>query len=118
MTDTEINSNRIERLSIRLDKSNENINNLTNAVTENTAEMKELCRRIDGMHNTLYGNDGMSGLVDIGRFSKEKTEEHETLLRGKNKINGVVNDVQMFKRVATYLGGGGIVGAFLEIFKK
>jgi hypothetical protein len=118
MSDMEINSSRIDRLSVRLDKSNENINNLTHAVTENTAEMKELCRRIDGMHSTLYGNDGMSGLVHIGRFSKEKAEEHETLLRGKNKNNGLVHEVQMFKRVATYLGGGGIIGAFLEFFKK
>lgn len=118
MSDTEINSNRIDRLSTRLDKSNENVSNLTHAVTENTAEMKELCRRIDGMHNTLYGNDGMSGLVDIARFSREKAEEHETLLRGKNKNNGLVHEVQMFKRVATYLGGGGIIGAFLEFMKK
>jgi len=118
MSDTEINSNRIDRLSTRLDKSNENVNNLTHAVTENTAEMKGLCRRIDGIHNTLYGNDGMSGLVDMGRFSKEKAEEHETLLRGKNKNNGLVHEVQMFKRVATYLGGGGIIGAFLEFIKK
>ncbi len=118
MSDIEINSTRIDRLSARLDKSNENVNNLTHAVTENTAEMKELCRRIDGMHSTLYGNDGMSGLVDMGRFSKEKAEEHETLLRGKNKNNGLVHEVQMFKRVATYLGGGGLIGAFLEFFKK
>ena len=103
---------------MRLDKSNENLSNLTHAVTENTPEMKELCRRIDGMHNTIYGNDGMSGLVDIGRFSKEKVEEHETLLRGNNKNNGLVHEVQMFKRVATYLGGGGIIGAFLEFIKK
>ncbi len=118
MSDSETNSNRIDRVSIRLDKTNENINDLTHAVTENTAEMKELCRRIDGMHSTLYGNDGMSGLVDIGRFSKEKAEEHEILLRGKNKNNGLVHEVQMFKRVATYLGGGGIIGAFLEFFKR
>lgn len=118
MTDSEANSNRIDRLSTRVDKSNDSINDLTHAVTENTAEMKELCRRIDGMHSTLYGNDGMSGLVEIGKFSREKVEEHEMLLRGKNKNDGLVHDVQMIKRVATYLGSGGIAGAFLEFFRR
>lgn len=75
-------------------------------------------RDCSDIKKTLYGDDGMGGVVGIAKDAHGKSNEHEILLRGKNKRNGLVSDVASFKRLWVYLGTGGAVGSFLEWFKR
>lgn len=67
-------------------------------------KIKPLCSEIQGFKKTLFGEDGRGGIAKDVNRSLELSEQHEDILRGRDRTSGMIKKMN-------YLWGVALTGA-------
>ncbi|NIP61772.1 MAG: hypothetical protein GWO15_03100 [Nitrosopumilaceae archaeon] len=60
-----------------------------------------------GLHITMFGPDGTNGVAEYAKRAHALAEEHEQILRGRDRRSGMISEVNVWKKVS---GGGVFAG--------